>query len=51
MLAEFLDSDEIPLAYRPGPRVREHRVLVRWRNYIQRRLTSVKNKLRHILAA
>ena len=51
VLAEFLASDEIPLAYRPCPRVREHRVLVRWRGYIQRRLTSVKNKLRHILAA
>jgi len=51
VLAEFLASDEIPLAYRPCPRVREHRALVRWRNYIQRRLTSVKNKLRHILAA
>jgi transposase len=51
VLAEFLASDEIPLAYRPGPRVREHRMLVRWRNYIQRRITSVKNKLRHILAS
>ncbi len=30
VLAEFLASDEIPLAYRPGPRVREHRALVRW---------------------
>jgi transposase len=51
VLAEFLASDEIPLAYRPNPRVREHRALVRWRGYIQRRLTSVKNKLRHVLAA
>lgn len=50
VLAEFLASDEIPLAYRPGPRVREHRTLVRWRHYIQRRKTSVKNKLRHVLA-
>jgi len=50
VLAEFLASDEIPLAYRPGPRVREHRVLVRYRHYTQRRITSVKNKLRHILA-
>jgi transposase len=50
VLAEFLASDEIPLAYCPGPRVREHRTLVRWRHYIQRRITSVKNKLRHILA-
>jgi transposase len=51
VLAEFLASDEIPLAYRPCPRVREHRALVRWRHCIQRRVTSVKNKLRHILAA
>ena len=51
VLAEFLAGDEIPLAYRPNPRVREHRTLVRWRNFIQRRITSVKNKLRHILAA
>jgi transposase len=51
VLAEFLASDEIPLAYRPGPRVREHRTLVRYRHYTQRRITSVKNKLRHILAA
>jgi transposase len=50
VLAEFLASDEIPLAYRPAPRVREHRTLVRYREYIQRRITSVKNKLRHILA-
>jgi transposase len=50
VLAEFLADDAIPLAYRPGPRVREHRTLVRWRNFIQRRITSVKNKLRHILA-
>jgi transposase len=51
VLAEFLASDEIPLAYRPSPRFREHRTLVRWCNLIQRRITSVKNKLRHILAA
>jgi len=50
VLAEFLASDEIPLAYRPSPRVREHRTLVRYRQYLQRRITGVKNKLRHILA-
>jgi transposase len=50
VLAEFLASDEIPLAYRPSPRVREHRTLVRYREYLQRRITGVKNKLRHILA-
>ena len=51
VLAEFLADDAIPLAYQPTPRVREHRVLVRLRHYTQRRITSVKNKLRHILAA
>jgi transposase len=45
VLAEFLADDAIPLAYQPTPRVREHR------HYTQRRITSVKNKLRHILAA
>jgi len=50
VLAEFLADDAIPLAYRPGPRVREHRTLVRYRHYLQRRITSVKNKLRHVLA-
>jgi transposase len=50
VLAEFLADDAIPLAYRPSPRVREHRTLVRFRHYLRRRTTSVKNKLRHVLA-
>lgn len=50
VLAEFLADDSIPPAWRPSPRVREHRVLVRYRHYTQRRITSVKNKLRHVLA-
>lgn len=50
VLAEFLADDAIPSAWRPTPRVREHRTLVRYRCYVQRRITSVKNKLRHILA-
>lgn len=49
-LAELLACDLIPTAYRPTPRQREHRVLVRQRDRIQRRLTSVKNRLRRILA-
>jgi transposase len=40
----------IPESWRPTPRVREHRVLVRARRRIQRRITSVKNALRHVLA-
>jgi transposase len=50
ILAEFLLLDMIPEAYRPTPRVRQHRVLVRHRNALQRRITSVKCKLRHKLA-
>ncbi len=49
-LAEFLALDQIPEAWRPTPRVREHRVLVRHRHYVQKRITSVKNKLRRILS-
>src|SRR5438309_5977517 len=43
VLAEFLALDMIPQAYRPTPRQRQHRVLVRQRCYMQRRITSVKN--------
>jgi transposase len=50
VLAEFLALDMIPEAWRPTPRVREHRNLVRIRCYFQRRITSVKNKVRHVLA-
>lgn len=50
VLAEFLARGMLPLAWRPTPRVREHRVLVRQRYYVQRRITATKNKLRHVLA-
>ena len=50
VLAEFLALDMIPESWRPTPRVREHRVLVRLRHYVQKRIVSVKNKLRNILA-
>lgn len=50
VLAEFLAMDMVPEAYRPTPRQREHRTLVRQRHYVQRRITSVKNKLRRKLA-
>lgn len=50
VLAEFLALDMIPQAYRPTPRQREHRVLVRYRCYVQRRITSIRNKLRRILS-
>jgi transposase len=50
VLAEFLSLDMIPPAHRPGPRLREHRALVRQRQYVQRRMTSLKNRLRHLLS-
>jgi transposase len=49
-LAEFLALDMIPPAHRPSPRVREHRSLVRQRQYVQRRITSLKTRLRHLLS-
>jgi transposase len=50
VLAEFLALDMIPSAHRPSPRLREHRALVRQRQYVQRRITSLKNRLRHLLS-
>jgi transposase len=50
VLAVFLALDMIPEAYRPSPRVRQHRVLVRHRCWLQRRITSIKCKLRNTLA-
>jgi transposase len=50
LLAEFLALDMIPAAYRPTPRQREHRVLVRHRHYLQRRITSIRNKIRRFLS-
>jgi transposase len=50
VLAEFLALDMIPQAYRPTPRQREHRVLVRHRCYVQRRITSIRTKIRRILS-
>ena len=49
-LAEFLALDQIPEAWRPTPRVREHRALVRHRQYLIVRRTAVKNKLRRVLS-
>ncbi len=49
VLATFLALDMIPPAYRPTPRIRQHRVLVRHRCWLQRRITSVKCKIRNLL--
>jgi transposase len=50
VLADFLARDMIPTAYRPTPRQREHRRLVRYRCWVQGRVTSLKCRIRHILA-
>ena len=49
VLGVFLALDMIPQAYRPTPRVRQHRVLVRHRCWLQRQITSLKCKVRNIL--
>jgi len=49
VLAVFLALDMIPQAYRPTPRIRQHRVLARHRCWLQRRITSLKCKVRNIL--
>lgn len=50
VLAEFLASNMIPEAYRPSPRIRQYRVLVRHRRWLSRRSTAVKTKIRNKLA-
>jgi transposase len=50
ILAELLAVDMIPRAYRPTPRQREYRVLVRYRYSAQRRIVSLRNRIRRILA-
>src|SRR6266581_4515333 len=50
VLAEFLARDEVPEAYRPTPRQRQHRVLVRHRCYVRRRAAAAKVKIRRVLA-
>jgi len=50
VLADHLAVGKIPEAYRPTPRQRQHRTLVRYRMFVQRRITGVKNKLRHVMA-
>lgn len=49
-LAKFLALDQIPEAWRPTPRVREHLTLVCHRQYLIVRRTAVKNKLRRVLS-
>ena len=49
LLAEFLARDQIPQAYMPTPRQRQHRALIRHRQYLRGRMSSVRCKIRHIL--
>ena len=50
VLAEFLALGMIPQAYRPTPRQRQHRALVRQREFVSQRITAVKNKMRRVLS-
>lgn len=50
VLADFLARGMIPRAYRPTPRQREHRRLVRYRHHVQGRITSLKCRIRHVLS-
>ena len=50
ILAEFLARGQIPRAYMPTPRQRQHRALVRQRQHLRERMSSVRCKIRHILA-
>jgi transposase len=51
ILADFLAMDMIPEAYRPTPRQRQHRALVRQRFFVRQRITGLKNKIRHITSS
>ena len=48
--AKVLALDQIPSSYRPTPRQRAHRQLVRQRQFWQRKITGVRNKIRRILS-
>lgn len=50
VLAEFLALEMIPEAFRPGPRQRQHRALVRHRHKVQGRITSLRCRIRHVLS-
>jgi transposase len=50
VLAEFLYLDMIPESYRPTPRQRAHRALVRQRQFLMKQRTQLRNKIRRILS-
>ncbi len=51
VLAEFLVVDMIPLAHRPTPRQREHRRLARRRVQTKKPMTTVRSRIRLLLAS
>jgi transposase len=48
VLAEYLALGKIPEAFRPSPRQREHRALVRHRQGLKHSTTALKNRMRRI---
>jgi transposase len=50
VLAEFLARGMIPQAYRPTPRQRQHRTLVRQRCYLRRKAAAARTKIRRIVS-
>jgi len=50
VLADFLALNMIPEAYRPTPRQRQHRALVRQRCFVKKNLTRVRNKIRRLVS-
>jgi transposase len=48
VLAEKLAEGKVPRAHRPTPRQREHRTLVRHRQYLKQCATALKVKMRRI---
>ena len=50
VLAEFLARDMLPESYRPTPRQRDHRRLVRHRQWLTKRSTALKNRIHRVLA-
>ena len=50
VLAEFLARGMIPQAYRPTPRQRQHRRLVRHRCFLRRKAATARTKIRRIVS-
>jgi transposase len=48
VLAEFLARGQIPEAFRPTARQREHRAMVRHRQHLKQSVTALKNKMRRV---